>query len=273
MQAAVQAGSGSGPAGAIESLLLRERMFILGGMAGLTAAGWAYLFYDADANHCARMAEMALPHMSGWSWVEFSLMFAMWSIMMVAMMVPSVAPMVLLFASINRRRHAQRRPYVPTAIFLGGYLAVWTGFSLLATTAQWVLQRFALLSAAMASTSAIFGGLILLAAGTFQWTHWKNACLSHCRTPLHFLMTDWKEGNRGAFRMGWRHGLFCTGCCWALMLLLFVAGVMNLAWVAALSALVLAEKVLPKAKLVIRVSGVALAAAGIWMLTSAAIRV
>jgi len=249
-------------------LLVRDRILILAGMAGITAAGWAYLFYDADANHCARMAEMALPHMGGWSWVEFSLMFAMWSIMMVAMMVPSVAPMVLLFASVNRRRNARQRPYTPTAVFLGGYLAVWTAFSLLATAAQWGLQRVALLSAAMAATSAILGGAILLAAGIFQWTPWKNACLTHCRTPMHFLMTEWREGKAGAFLMGWRHGLFCTGCCWALMLLLFVAGVMNLAWVAVLSALVLAEKVLPKAKFVIRSIGVALASVGIWMLAS-----
>jgi predicted metal-binding membrane protein len=244
----------------------RDRILIGAGLTAVAAAGWSYLYWDAQANHCARMAEMAGPHMAGWGWTEFTLMFAMWSVMMVAMMAPSVAPMVMMFAEVSRKRREQKRPYTPAAIFFGGYVAAWTAFSLLATITQWGLQTVALLSAAMAATSVVLASLLLIAAGVFQWTPWKTACLTHCRTPLHFIMTEWREGAGGALTMGWRHGLFCIGCCWALMLLLFVAGVMNLAWVAAISVLVLLEKLIPRALWFVRASGAALALAGGWML-------
>jgi predicted metal-binding membrane protein len=193
-------------------------------------------------------------------------MFLMWAVMMVAMMVPTAAPMILIFANVNRKRQEQERPYVPTAVFLSGYLLVWTGFSVLATLAQWGLHEAALLSPMMVSTSSILGGILLLAAGIFQWTPLKYACLKHCRSPLSFLMTDWREGYRGALIMGLKHGSYCTGCCWFLMALLFVAGVMNLLWVATITAFVLVEKAVPRGDLVGRIAGVALCIAGLIML-------
>ena len=177
-------------------------------------------------------------------------------------------PVILTFASVNRRRLAQQRPFVPTAIFLCGYVVVWTGFSVLAALIQWGLHAAALLSPMMVGTSPILGGLLLVVAGVFQWTPLKNACLRHCRSPLGFLMTDWREGRSGAFIMGLRHGSYCTGCCWLLMALLFVAGVMNLLWVATITVFVLVEKALPRGDVVGRVAGGVLVIAGLALLFS-----
>jgi predicted metal-binding membrane protein len=198
--------------------------------------------------------------------VDLVLLWVMWAVMMVAMMVPTATVMVLTFATVNRRRRARSGPYAPTAIFLAGYVVVWAGFSVVATLAQWGLHEAALLSPMMVGTSSTLGGLLLLAAGLFQWTPVKRACLTHCRSPLAFLMTEWREGRRGALVMGLRHGMFCTGCCWFLMALLFVAGVMNLLWVAALTAFVLIEKVVPRGEIVGRVAGGVLVVAGVvWL--------
>jgi predicted metal-binding membrane protein len=210
--------------------------------------------------------DMAMPQMQGWGTLDVLLLFLMWAVMMVAMMVPAAAPMLLMFATINRRRRAQQQPFVSTAVFLGGYLLVWAGFSAVATLAQWGLHEAALLSPMMVSTSPLLGGTLLLVAGIFQWTPLKYACLSHCRSPLGFLMTDWRDGTRGALHMGLKHGAYCTGCCWTLMALLFVAGVMNLLWVATIAAFVLVEKVLPRGDLVGRVAGGILVIAGLALL-------
>ena len=213
--------------------------------------------------------QMAMPHMRVWSTVDILLLLVMWVVMMVAMMVPTAAPMILLYATVNRRQHGPRAPWLPTAVFLGGYLLVWTGFSALATLAQWGLHSAALLSPMMVSTSPMLGGVLLLSAGIFQWTPWKYTCLTHCRSPLGFLMTDWREGTWGALWMGLRHGSYCTGCCWFLMALLFVAGVMNLLWVATIMAFVLVEKMVPRGGLVGRVAGGALVLAGVILLRQA----
>jgi predicted metal-binding membrane protein len=169
----------------------------------------------------------------------------MWAEMMVAMMIPSAAPTILVFARVNRQRREHDRPYVHSGWFLLGYLSIWFGFSLAAAAAQWALHGAALLSPAMQSTSPILGGAVLIAAGIFQWTPWKRACLRHCRSPLDFLLGHWREGGVGAFRMGLEHGFYCTGCCWLLMAVLFVVGVMNILWIALLTGLVLLETVLP----------------------------
>jgi predicted metal-binding membrane protein len=178
--------------------------------------------------------------------------------MMTAMMVPTAAPMILVFASLNRRRHDPQPLLTSTGVFLLGYLVVWSGFAALATVAQWGLHIGALLSPMMVSISPILGGALLLAAGVFQLSPIKYACLSNCRTPIGFLMTEWRDGPRGALVMGLRHGLYCLGCCWALMSLLFVLGVMNLLWIAALAGFVLVEKVTPRGHLVSRLSGLVL---------------
>ena len=254
---------------ALEAVLKRDRLIVLGGLAGITALAWAYVGYLAwDMGRMAMPMDMAMPRMQTWGVLDLVLSFVMWAVMMVAMMVPSAAPLLLMFTTINRRRHAQQ-PYVPTTVFLGGYLLVWTGFSALAMLAQWGLHSAALLSPMMVGTSPILGGLVLLAAGSFQWTPLKYTCLTRCRSPLGFLMTDWREGHRGALIMGLRHGMYCVGCCWFLMALLFVAGVMNLLWVAAIAAFVLVEKVVPRGDLVGRVAGGGLVVAGLVMLGQA----
>jgi predicted metal-binding membrane protein len=174
--------------------------------------------------------------------------------------------MLLAFLTVNKQRQAAARPYVPVSIFLFGYLAVWTGFSAVATLAEWGLHQAALLSPAMAATSPTLNGGLLIAAGVFQWTPLKSACLKGCRSPLTFLMSEWREGAAGAFIKGLRHGAFCVGCCWVLMALLFVAGVMNLFWVAVIALFVMAEKILAKGELLGHVTGIALLIAGAAMM-------
>jgi predicted metal-binding membrane protein len=254
-------------ASTLEAVLKRDRTIVLAGVAGLSALAWAYLLALAWRMPHREMAmAMAMPHMQAWEATEVILTWVMWAVMMVAMMTPSAAPMILMFATVNRRRRGQQGPFVPTTVFLLGYLLVWGGFSVVATLAQWGLHTAALLSAMMVSTSPMLGGLLLLAAGIFQWTPLKSTCLKQCRSPLGFLMTEWREGASGALLMGLRHGCYCVGCCWVLMALLFVAGVMNLLWVAAMAVFVLVEKVLPRGELVGRVVGSMLMLAGLVLL-------
>lgn len=258
---------------ALETVLRRDRLIVIGALTGLALLAWGYMVYEARAMYdtgvcsCAGM-KMSGPDTAPWSTATLFPLFLMWAEMMVAMMIPSAAPMILTFAMVQRKRREQERPFVPAGIFLLGYLVVWTMFSALAAVAQWALHGRALLSPMMVSTSPLLGGLLLITAGIFQWTPFKNACLSHCRSPLNFLMTDWREGQWGALAMGVKHGAFCTGCCWFLMALLFVAGVMNVWWIAIISVLVLLEKVVPRGLWVGKVAGVILAAWGVWMMVA-----
>ena len=246
--------------------LQRDRWIVLSGLITISALAWAYLIYLAFEMDSAMSMEMAMLRVRAWTFVELLLLVVMWAVMMVAMMVPTAMPVILTFASVNRRRIAQQRPFVPTAIFLCGYVVVWVGFSVLAALTQWGLHEAALLSSMLVGTSPILGGLLLVTAGLFQWTPLKNACLRHCRSPLGFLMTDWREGRMGALIMGLRHGSYCTGCCWLLMALLFVAGVMNLLWVATITVFVLVEKAVPRGDLVGRMAGGVLVIAGLALL-------
>jgi predicted metal-binding membrane protein len=258
----------------LSGLRARERLAVLAGLAGVTVLAWGYLALDA-----ARMGGMSaggpmgMPAMQPmwvpWGPLELALTFAMWAMMMVAMMVPSAAPMILLFAAVCRKRVELGGPYVPTAAFVLGYVAVWTAFSVAATLAQWGLHSAALLSPMTVAASPLLGGALLVAAGAWQWMPLKDACLAKCRSPLGFLLTEWRDGTRGAWVMGLRHGAYCTGCCWALMALLFVGGVMNLLWVVAIAAFVLVEKVAPAGGLLGRVAGVGLVAWGGWMVVAA----
>jgi len=212
------------------------------------------------------MSGMAMAGSHEWGATAVLLLFVMWAVMMVAMMVPSAAPMVFAFLSVNHRRQAAGRAFVPVGIFLSGYLVIWTAYSAVATLAQWGLHKAALLSPAMTATSPVLNGSLLIAAGIFQWTPFKRGCLKGCRSPLSFLMSEWRDGWAGAFIMGLRHGSFCVGCRWILMALLFVAGVMNLLWVAVITIFVLAEKTVPRGELLGHVAGVALVAAGIGLM-------
>ncbi len=249
-----------------ENVSRRDRIIVLGGLAAITALSWIYVSSLASEMRNMEMgAEMAMPQMQAWGVADFVLTFGMWAVMMVAMMTPSAAPMILMFAGVNRRRWEQDVSYVPTSVFLVGYLVVWAGFSVLATTAQWGLHAVSLLSPMMALTSPVLGGVLLVAAGIYQWTPLKHACLSNCRSPLGFVLNEWREGSWGALLMGLKHGGYCTGCCWSLMALLLVAGVMNLLWVAAIAGFVLLEKVAPGGDRLGRVAGVVLVGWGVWM--------
>jgi len=240
---------------------------------GVAALAWGYMIHEAHGMtqsgvcRCAGMA-MSGPDTKPWSLVAVIPLFLMWAEMMVAMMIPSATPMILTFARVNRQRREQERPFVPTGLFVLGYLLIWSVFSIVAALAQWALHGAALLSPMMKSNSAILGGLLLIGAGIFQWTPWKRACLNHCSSPLNFLLGEWREGRAGALAMGIKHGAHCTGCCWLLMALLFVAGVMNLLWVAAITLLVLLEKLAARGRWMRDAIGVMCVAWGALMLGS-----
>ena len=208
------------------------------------------------------MEAMGMTMYMPWTAADVFLTFAMWSVMMVGMMAPAAAPVLLLFGAARAGR-GDRGASLAVLIFGLGYIAVWAGFSMGAVLAQWTLHQAAMLSATMAASSPRLGGAILIAAGAYQLTPWKGKCLSHCRSPLGFLMTNWRDGKLGAFQMGIHHGAFCLGCCWALMCVLFVVGVMNLVWVAALTGFVLIEKTGPAGVIIARAAGAAMVLLGI----------
>jgi predicted metal-binding membrane protein len=212
--------------------------------------------------------EMTMPQMNPWQPSQLALIFVMWAVMMFGMMLPSASPMILLFAAVNRKRRKQQQPFVSTGVFVLGYLIVWTIFAAVATLAQAKLHSAALASPMMVSTSKVLGGVLLIAAGIFQLTPIKNACLSHCRSPLDFITTGWRDGASGAFTMGVRHGAYCVGCCWVLMLLLFVTGVMNILWIAIIAGFVLLEKAVPAkaSSWLSRFAGLLLLGWGVWLL-------
>ncbi len=250
----------------LEAVLRRDRAVVLACVLGVAALAWAYILYLARGMNDM---DLVMHPMEPWGGVDFLFRFGMWAVMMVAMMVPTAAPMILLFATVNRRRREQQGPFVPTGVFLAGYVVIWSGFAALATLAMWGLHSAALLSPMMVSTSPLLGGALLVVAGIYQWSPLKRVCLTQCRTPLGFLMSEWRDGTWGALRMGLRHGGYCVGCCWVLMALLFVTGVMNLLWVAAIAAFVLVEKVAPAGPWLSRVTGLLLAGGGAWVVARA----
>jgi predicted metal-binding membrane protein len=232
----------------------RDRVAVLTGLAGITVAAWIYVVIDAHrmagmstgmTGHSMTATMHAMAGVQPWTATEFGLRLLMWVVMMVAMMVPTAAPMTLIYAAVARKAAAQHNPVAPTFVFVAGYIAMWSLFSIAATVAQWRLDRVALLSPMMVSSSAVLGGALLIGAGVYQLTPLKQACLRHCRAPAQFLSQNWHSGTAGAFRMGLKLGAYCLGCCWILMGLLFVGGVMNLLWIAAIAAFVLLEKTIP----------------------------
>ena len=234
------------------------------------AVAWAYVLYLAwGMENMDVGAEMLLmPAMIGWGSADLLLVLLMWTLMMAAMMLPSALPMLRTFAALGSRRapaSAQR----DTLVFAVGYVAVWGGFSILATLGQWGLLEARLVSPMMEASSPWLSGLLLLGAGVYQLTPWKLTCLTRCRSPLAFLMTEWRDGWPGALKMGWSHGLYCVGCCWALMLLLFVMGVMNVVWILALALLVLLEKRTPVQHWLPRASGAIFCVWGLFLLLRA----
>ena len=204
-----------------------------------------------------------------WTALDAALTFAMWAIMMIGMMLPSATPMTLIYAQVVRKAARDGSVLPPTAVFVAGYLSAWTLFSVAATAAQWGLEQAALLSPMLVSTSPRLGAGLLVAAGVWQLTPWKNTCLARCRDPVHYFAQHFRPGVRGALRLGFRYGVYCLGCCWLLMGLLFVGGVMNLFWIAALTVFVLAEKAFARGVWGIRVAGLAMIAAGAWLFARA----
>ena len=257
----------------MEAILKRDRWIILAVLAATILPAWGYMVHEARGMNltgmcCCAGMKMSGPDTDPWSPATLAPLFLMWTEMMVAMMLPSATPMILMFAKVQRNRREQERPFVATGIFLLGYLVIWTAFSAVAAALQWVLHGQALLSPMMLSTTPWLGAALLIAAGIFQWTPLKNSCLTNCASPLSFLMTSWREGKWGAFAMGLKHGLQCAGCCWSLMLLLFVAGVMNVWWIAILTVLVLVEKVARRGLWIGKLAGVLFVAWGVWMIAS-----
>lgn len=213
------------------------------------------------------MAKMGMVTAMPWGANEVFLAFVMWAVMMIGMMTAPAALVLLLFAGT---RSSSAGPGVSLAVltFGLGYITVWTAFSACAALTQWALHQGALLSPTMSASSPYFAGAILIAAGVYQLTPLKRACLTQCQSPQGFLMTHWRSGNSGAFLMGLQHGAYCLGCCWALMLVLFAVGVMNLAWVAVLAAFILVEKIGPPGALVSRIGGAIMIALGVTFIAS-----
>ena len=256
------------PPSALERLLDRDRWLIGASLVALVALAWAYLLVMAAQMARGDMRLMGLSDMSGmrgmamppepWTAATFALMTLMWWVMMIGMMVPSAAPMVLLYGGLQRRRLPDERPALRVALFVAGYLAIWAAFSALAASIQWALTSTGLVSSMELTATRTVGALFVALAGVYQLAPLKNVCLRHCRSPADFLSSHWRAGSAGAWRMGVVHGAYCVGCCWLLMGLLFFAGVMNLLWVAALGVFVLLEKLVPRGEWLARASGVAL---------------
>ena len=261
----------------LELIVRHDRWFLTGALLLVTVLAWAWLFAGAgmgvDGIKMTRMsmddsAFMAMPAMAParWSATYALLMFSMWWIMMVAMMLPSAAPVILLAAALNRKANPDTLPFGSSGAFTSGYLLGWGVFSVLAVAMQWSLIRIGVLSDMLLIKSPLMAGVLLIVAGVWQFTPYKQACLRHCRSPIQFLTSARRPGAAGAVVMGLNHSLYCLGCCWFLMLLLFVGGVMNLLWIAGLALYVWFEKVLPGGRRVSHAAGVALILGGIVVL-------
>ena len=262
----------------LEQLVRRDRAVVVVSLAVISTLAWLYIVRLAAAMQMDGMdmtgfrmvpsglSMMMAPASHPWSIIEFALMFSMWTVMMVGMMTPSVGPLLLLYARVGRQAANRQQPIAATGWFAAGYLLAWTGFAFAATLLQRLLELTALLTPMMVSASRLFTATVLIVAGVYQWLPIKNRCLNQCRSPFSFIQRcgGFRREPGGAVRLGLRHGLYCIGCCWVLMLLLFAGGVMALPWIAALTIVVLVEKVAPGGPTIARVAGVLLAGVGLW---------
>jgi predicted metal-binding membrane protein len=240
----------------------KSRILVILGIATLSMMAWGYMVYlgsDAASDYTA--SHHAQYHQS----TNFLFIFVMWSVMMVAMMVPSAAPTIIMFDTIVQRKIKKKYRFSPTIIFVAGYLTAWTVYSCLAAIAQLWMQNSALISTTMSKSAPIVSGILLIIAGLFQFSSLKYACLKHCRSPVGFFILHWQDGHKGALEMGLRSGMYCVGCCWAIMVLMFVVGVMNIIWMAVLAVFILAEKLIPWGRRFSQVSGIFFIAWGIWV--------
>jgi predicted metal-binding membrane protein len=256
----------------------RDRAVIVLAIALVTALVWSYLFWlSADMEMGGmdmtglRMIPsgmgLMMPTAMPWRVMEFGFVFAMWTVMMVGMMTPSAAPMFLMYARVGRQAQARGRPLSATVWFAIGYFLVWIAFALFATSVQWALERTALLDFTMATTDNVLGGLVFVAAGLYQWTRLNDLCLTECQRPFEFVMRHggYRRDVSGCIALGFRHGAYCVGCCWALMALLLVGGVMNVLWIVLLALLAFLERVTSMGRLIARLAGIVLVAGGAWL--------
>jgi len=234
----------------------RDHLIVYSAMLALCVTAWGYMAYMGWAMQNMDVVDMWMPPHSDtqpWQLYDYWMLFFMWVVMMISMMTPSVLPMVSLYVTVTNSKKSKGQAYTPTMIFLSGYLIAWTLFSVAISIAQYPLHVAGLLNPMMDSRSYLLSGSILVLAGIYQWTPWKNACLDQCRSPLNYLMTSWREGDAGAIRMGIHHGVYCVGCCWALMAVMFSVGVMNVMWMLVIAFFVLAEKISPLSSKYIRI--------------------
>ncbi len=244
----------------------RDKLVIGGTLAILSVSAWVSTHYQAQMMNTG----LAHEHMAGMGpdlpGLALLLYLTTWTVMMTAMMLPSAGPMIMTYASVSQQRRSRRLAYAPTGLFVLGYLLAWGGSGVVAYAISALPRIVTLAVPALETYASLIGGAVLIMAGAYQFSPLKNVCLSYCRTPLGYVMTHWREGRGGALLMGLHHGLFCIGCCWALMAILFVVGVMNLAWMAVLSLFMFIEKVSTRGLVVGKVVGALLIAAGVAMI-------
>ena len=260
------------------AVLRRDRIVVVLALALLTTLAWSYLLWlsahmdmggmDMSGFRMipSGMGDILPAHMP-WPAMEFAFVFAMWTVMMVGMMTPSTAPMLLMYARVGRQTEAQGRPLAATVWFAIGYFLVWVPFALLATLLQWALERSALLDFTMASRDNVLGGLLFVVAGLYQWTRLNDLCLAQCQKPFEFVMRHggYRGDAPGCVMLGLRHGAYCVGCCWTLMALLLVGGVMNVLWIVLLALFAFLERVTSMGRLIAHLAGIVLVGAGAWL--------
>jgi predicted metal-binding membrane protein len=264
---------------ALESVLRRDRVVVVAALVVVTALAWVYVLWLAadmamggmdmtDFRMIPAGIGLMAPALAPWQPIEFAFVFIMWAVMMVGMMTPSAAPMILLYARVGRQALTDGTPFAATGWFATGYLLAWFVFALGATIVQWALERYAMLTPMMESVSDVFGGFVLIATGVYQWTPLKDVCLRQCQAPWLFIQNHggFRRDVVGSLTLGVRHGAYCVGCCWVLMALLFVGGVMNVLWIALIAIFVLAEKVIPSGRLIARIVGAGFVVAGVWLI-------
>jgi predicted metal-binding membrane protein len=248
----------------VESLLLRDRLLVGAALFATTGLCWAWIVPMARDMYGSMKGASAWMMTDTWDVSHLALLFGMWAVMMAGMMLPSAAPALFLYGGVIRRSGDAGRAKAHIYAFAAGYLLVWTAYSLFATVLQRLMARWLLITPMMDARDARFGGCLLIAAGVYQFTPFKRSCLASCRNPVEFIVRHWKAGVWGGFYLGAANGLYCLGCCWALMMLLFVGGVMNLWWISALTVFVLLEKAAPFGEKGGRYSGVAISIVGAW---------
>lgn len=231
-----------------------HRLFVITTLVFVIYLSWHYMLFGMTMN---------MDPVATWQSSDIFLLFVMWAIMMAGMMLPSAMPVILLIDKVNQKRQSNHQTYTPTLFFALGYLLAWTVYSVLVTFLQYWLHHQALLTPMMDSANAYFSAAILIVAGAYQFSPWKQQCLKYCRSPMTIISKGWEQGIKGGLKLGFVHGSYCVGCCWFLMAILFVTGVMNLQWILILTLLVLIEKVAPKGAQFSKVIGVLLIAYGI----------